>query len=142
MTKRSGSTVYRWLRGESTPDIDDFARMIHGADPPVRERLLAWLSQDLPLRVAWVAGPSDAALAEQPLEHVTAAVKDQTVSAVERLLDTIRWHDSQVGTSPTLSPAQFEDLESRLDDVLNQVMLIKRLHRSRMVERKRARPNA
>lgn len=142
LTKKSGSTVYRWLRGESTPDIDDYVLMLKGADPTARQRLLAWLSHDIPLRIEWLRDSSDGTLADEPLEEVTLEVKDRTVSTMEKFLDLIRWHDSEVGTSPTLTPVQYEMLEARLDDVLNEVMLIKRLHLARVVERKRARPHA
>jgi len=138
-TGKSGSTVYRWLRGDSTPDIDDFVDIVKAAEPLARERLLAWLSQDLQMRVEWQRSEQDAALADRSLHEVTTEVKDKTLAVVEKFLEVVRWHETEVGPEQTLSPKQFAALEERLDDVLREVTHIKRLHHARMIERRRAR---
>lgn len=138
-TGKSGSTVYRWLRGESTPDIYDFVHIIRSADHEARRRLIAWLSHELPVRVEWLRTLEPADIPVATPEQVAPKVKDMALVAVESFLEVIRWHDTEVGSSPTLSVPQYEALVHRLDDVMEQIMQIKEFHKLRLMERRRAR---
>lgn len=140
LTGRSMSTVYRWLRGRTVPDIESMALLIRGLSQPMREKLLGWFLSDLPLHVEW-ADPSVAKMTgSMGANRAKTLAQETVIQTLSRLLKLIEQKGESAGKSDTLTPREYEQLVGMLDEIIQQLVKVKRLHAKRLLKRKQARP--
>lgn len=137
-TRRSISTVYRWLRGETAPGVDDLVCLLSGVDEPIRARLLNWLVQDVPVR--WesvelddIAGTRSVS-PEAAARRANTAILDVLNMLAELLRDNALSADGNFG----LTAEQAGQIQERITTIMNELVGIRLLQKARLVNRKAA----
>ncbi len=138
ITGRSISTVYRWLRGEVTPDIESIRLLVRGLEPVARDRLLMWFLDGLPLCIERLDAIAIGDASQLKPAQASSLARDTIMKLIGDLLEMARQIDKQEDESKSFTRDEKSYVLDRLESMIVKIAEIKFYQSSRVVHRKRA----
>ena len=131
LTRRSESTVRRWVRRDSWPDVVDFYAVVTGIQSDeARHRLVYRMLAELPVAVTW-SDPSHAEGANE-IDHATNAIYH-----VARLMRKIRHYAAE---DRELTPEDKVAIETIASEAASDIFAARDVLVNRKSNRRKARP--
>ena len=131
LTKRSESTVRRWVRRESWPDVIDFYLIITGlGNDEARRRIIYQMFGQLPVAITW---GQEAAFGDgDELDHATDAIYH-----IARLMQRMRQHGDM---SRELTNDEKVEITSITGEALDDLISARDQLLARTATRRKAKP--
>lgn len=122
VTGRGSSTIYRWMNGESQPQLMDMRLLIRNlANVEARRTILDLLTSDLPIVINWISNGQDMTVEDdQGRKHDGHEVLDNSLLAMEILSKGLHeGHDAI--RRQELPPEKYAQLVKMLDDTIRHL---------------------
>ncbi|MEO0586672.1 MAG: hypothetical protein AAF078_03445 [Planctomycetota bacterium] len=133
ITLRSESTVRRWVRRETWPDVIDVQNLITGVtNDECRRRMVARLFADVPVAITWRAEHVEPTEHQDLSDHASTVVYE-----VARLLQRARQIDLAGGQASDQDRDTIEEITSH---AIDELVALRELASKLMKRRRSARP--
>lgn len=137
ITERGQSTVYRWVHGETQPDMADVAKLIRKLSrPEARRSLVEIFTVGLPLRIEWLA--TDQTLVALDQSQPSPDVMDLALLTIECLSKVMHNERDTFQRGEVTEKIKY-DLEQLLGTAINYLTLAQQVVEDTPVTRRKAR---
>ncbi len=140
LTDKGPSTIYRWLKGETQPDIAEVIHLIHHlSQTEGRKALVEMFAQGMPVRIEWLS-------VDQTFEKVAKGRPPEDVLDLAMLtiecLSKVMLNQRQTFRDAEVSRELKSELSQLLSTAINYLALAQQVVEDTPVTRKSARPIA
>ncbi len=132
------STVYRWQRGETLPDISLFTKLMASLPTHVSEMFLQWIVKDLPVQLQWEHDLDVIRQSGMDPAKAKRLAETDLIDIMSHIVLILRTGRGSQETGQTLSEDELEAIDKALDQVSRSLVKIKLLESKRLVRRKSA----
>lgn len=122
VTGRGSSTIYRWMNGESQPQLMDMRLLIRNlSNADARRTILELLTSDLPVVINWISDDQAMTVEDDAgKRHDGHEVLDKSMLALECLSQAMHEGHEAI-RKQELSPEKYAHLVKMVDDTIQHL---------------------
>jgi len=125
-TGRGASTVYRWMAGQSQPDLGDVEKMLTGMESyEARRKLLGHILRDTPVRVEWLDAEEGARAATTSKARTDAL--DMSLTSLRLVADVLRRQRDALHNGRRMAGEEYAETVGMIEQAIHHLTLSKNL---------------
>ncbi len=125
-TGRGASTIYRWMAGQSQPDLGDVEKILKGVESSeARRKLLGHIVRDLPVKTEWLdaASVTDTATTSQAKTDAL----DMSLKSLQLVADVLRRQRDALRDGRRMGGREYAETVGLIEQAVYHLTLSKNL---------------